>query len=168
MTTTPILTNVESTMVTLIEGMTIAGGYHYDWATCNQPDMALQEFPNALVELEPTENCLDEPLGADALSYIQEVSFKITARVKVPTEASVPNWAINNYLNEALDDLKRCFGRRDNLQIITDTGAFIILYRSSQRIIERAGDRFIPCKLETSWTVRYTQSREEPSQPGDV
>jgi hypothetical protein len=155
-------------MVTLIDTMTIANGYYYDWAACNQPDMALEEYPNAIIELEPNEVCLDEPLGADALSYLQEVYFKITARLKIPTEESIPNWAVNNYFNQALDDLKRCFGLRANLRSLTDSGAFIILYKSSQRVIERSGDRFIPGRLETSWLVRYTQDRETPYLPGDV
>lgn len=166
----PILTNIEATLRELIGTMTIANGYFFDWSlnSDNTQDMTLQSYPCAYIELSPEETCLDDVNGADANSYLQEVNFTIIAKVQIPCEDNNPNNAINPYLNKVLDDLKKVYGMRSNLQLLTDSGAFIILYKRSNRVIENAGDRFIPAYLNTQWILRYTQDRENPTLPGDI
>jgi len=67
---TPILTQIETNMQTLIEGMTVAGGYNYNWGTVNQRDYAKCKFPSAVIDLEPEELNMDEAGGMQADAYL--------------------------------------------------------------------------------------------------
>ena len=158
----PILSQIETALKSIIEALA-PPDYNYDWGTVNEPDMAHQSFPSALVELEPEETSLDDPNGAFAGAYYNEAMFRITVRGELSSEENVPNFAINDILNRALDDLKQAFGINYHLNDTANT----IMYRRSVRITEQAGDRFIPKRLETFWSVRYAQDRQNPTQPGD-
>lgn len=157
----PILTQAEENMAILVEGMTIADGYNYDWGTVNQPDLAKCTFPCAVIEMDPEETNLDEPTGVHAGAYLNEVAIKIRAVGKLDTEHTNPVFENNKTLNKALDDLKKVFGTNYSLNGTVDT----IMYRRSLRITKQAGDIFIPSELESHWIVRYTQDRQNVTQP---
>lgn len=154
----PILTNIEAGMVTLIEGMTTAGGYNYDWSTVNNSDMALQSYPAAEIFIDPEETCLDDFNGSHANAYYNEVEFKIITRTNLSAVDSTPTFKINEEFNKMLDDLKKLFGTN---QTVGST-ACIIMYRGSRRINKTNGDIFVPGDLETDWVVRYGQDRTSP------
>lgn len=163
---TPILTEVESAMKTLIESMTIdSGDYHFDWESVNELDMAKRELDDGrnaacIIELDPEETNLDDPEGVHAQAYANEVTFKITCWTKFYKETDNPIFSNNAELNKALDDLKKIFGINYTVSGTCD----MILYRSSNRVRRLVQDMMIPTKLETYWLVKYTQDRYDPSQ----
>jgi len=159
-----ILTTIEAAMKTLIDGMTVVGGYNFDWGDSNQPDEALVDandvFPMALILIENETNT-DLTGGVWASAYQNEVTFKIIVKDKLDAVQSVPNFAINDIHNKCLDDLKKLFGVNYNI----GNTCGVIMYVGSERIIdEENGDVFRPGHLETEWLVRYAQDRTDPTQ----
>jgi len=152
------LENIEGAIKTLIESMTIAGTFNFDWGTSNQPDAALNDkFPNALILILSEEN--DDPLGGShSQAYSNEVNFQIVVRGKMTAINTVPNFSMNTEHNKALVDLKTLFGKN---QDINDT-ANSILYQSMTRNISGSGDMFRPGDMITEWLVRYSQDRINP------
>ena len=158
-----ILTDIESNMKSLIEGMTIAGGYHFDWGGANIEDEAqVTVFPSPLVFLTDVRNLDDVDTGAHAQSYHQLATFQIVARGQLSSESNTPNFAINRLHNQALDDLLKLFGNNYHINSTCD----IIFFRSMSRDIQRTGDRFRPTIMLTNWDVYYQQDRVDPSQMG--
>ena len=86
---TPILTTVESNMVSLIEAMDTANAYNYDWGTADQHDAAHMRFPAAYIELEPEEENLDGPNGAHAGAYMNRTTYKITVHGEIDGETTL-------------------------------------------------------------------------------
>ena len=160
--TDPILTRIEIGMKEAIEGMK-PGTYNFDWGTVNEPDMAKQDFPSALITVEEEEN-VDEESGASALDYLNVVRFLVVVRARLQEEHNIPLYEINKELNLALDDLKKLFGITHSVAV----GACDqVMYEGMTREIERSGDLFIPKRMITRWRVDYSQDRSDPTQNGD-
>jgi len=159
------LENIEVAIENLVNGMTIAGGFNFDWGTSNEPDRALNDrFPNALIKRGIEEN--QDPLGSThSQAYHNEVDFQIVVRGKQATITKFPNVSMDTEHNKALIDLKKLFGKREN-QHLNDT-ANSILYRSSIPVLLKSGDIFGPSDLVTEWLVRYAQDRLDPTQPAN-
>lgn len=160
--TDPILTRIEVGMQEAIEGMK-PSTYNFDWGSVNQPDMAKQDFPSALITIEEEEN-LDEEDGAWAGAYMNATMFLIVVRARLQEEHNIPMYEINKELNLALDDLKKLFGVNYSVAV----GACdMIMYRGMSREIERSGDLFVPKRMLTRWRVTYTQDRTDPLVNGE-
>jgi hypothetical protein len=157
----PILTQIETNTAALIAAMTTAGGYNYNWETVNEEDLAKGEFPRACIYLEPEETNIDDANGISGNAYTNEAFFRIRVAGRLAEEKSTPMFEINKILNKALDDLKKLFGTNYSLGGVCDW----IWYKSSTRLPMKSGDIFIPKELDTFWLVRYTQDRQNPTQP---
>lgn len=158
-----LLTDIESNMKSLIEGMTIAGGYNFDWGAANIEDEAqVVKFPSPLVFLTDLRNQDDVDTGAHAQSYRQLSVFQIVVRGQISSESNTPNFAINPFHNDALDDLLKLFGNNYSINSTCD----VIFFRSMSRDIQRTGDRFRPTLLITNWDVYFQQDRTDPSIMG--
>jgi len=157
---TPILTSAEAAMVTLIEGMTEAAGYHNDWGTADQQDRANMTYPAAFCELLPDEANEDDPDGAHASAYLNRAEFRVRVWVE-QSLAENPVTAVNAEYNKCLDDLKKVFG--------TGAGSTLsgtvqhIQYLRSERINQESGDVETPGYMDTYWSVLYHQDRTYPS-----
>lgn len=154
-----IRTLIRSKIADLITGMLKIDGYSSDWTTCNQPDTALGDYPRALVFIG-NETCNDTEGGAFAGAYDCEADIEIVFDVQLSTEADVPFFAIDSLADDALDDLKRLFGRHISLDGI---GTLPILYRGATGEPYTDGDYFVTKRMMTRWAVRYMQSRTEPT-----
>lgn len=152
-----LLTAVEQGMTDAIEGMSIGGGYNYDWGTCNEPDAAKQNFPSAEITLEK-EKCLDDEGGVWADSYMIESAFVIRVRASLSNETERPAYEINAELNKALSDLKKCFGTNYHVSDSCD----LIMYQDATRIPDKTNDIFRPAYMDVRFLVRYTQDRQTP------
>ena len=158
-----ILTKAEDNINILISGITVAGGYNYNWGTVNQNDLAKCTFPAAMAELDPEETNLDTPDGIHAGAYLNEAGFKIRIVGQIPQETTNPVYEINKVLNKALDDLKQVFGTEPGASL--NDNVDLMQYQRSVRIGKMAGDIFIPKELETFWMVKYHQDRTNPRLP---
>lgn len=154
-----ILTAIENAMATAIANMDQAGGYYLNWGTVNEPDVAKQEFPSAIIVLE-NEECIDETDAAWSGAYNQEATYLIRVRAALENEETIPLFKINEILNRALSDLKRLFG----IHYVVSDRCETIMYQGSQRVTDNSNDIFRPAYLDTRWLVKYTQVRTDPSR----
>lgn len=161
----PIITDIENKAKTLIEGMTTAGGYNFDWGTVNEFDMTLQTFPSAEIFITRIDNLDLSNGGIHSNAYENEAFFEIRVRNQLSTETNDPNRNINTEFNKALDDLLEVFGLHTAVQ---DAGAQYFMFNGMRREYENQGDRFIPGVMITTWRARYSQDRQDPTQPGDI
>jgi len=162
---TTLLGQMEASMKTLIEGMTTTSGYNFNWTTVNNADYAQCDLDGghcAYIELDPEEINIDSDGGANANSYLNIDTFKITSFGRLSSESDNPVFDGNEDLNKQLDDLKELFGTYYNLNGEIGT----IQYKRAVRIKEPAGDIFIPKKLESYWDVQYAQDRTSPLTVG--
>jgi hypothetical protein len=142
--------------------MTVAGGYNADWQTVQQDDVTLGGWPRATVHLgEETSNDAEE--GTYHQVYACSADVLINIGVKLTTKAANPQYAIDDLLDEAIDDIKRMFGR--NLSI-GGAGTLPPLYVSCSTPDYATGDVFVTKTATMTWTISYLQSRIEPSQIG--
>jgi len=153
---TPILSRIEAAMLALIEGMTIAGGYYYDWGDCNERDMAIKDaYPNAEIYLSDEEN--DDDINGDhSNAYENRATFEIRVHGKLSAIQDNPEFSINAEHNKALDDLKKLFGTNYTVSDTCNT----ILYRGSRREKANHGDVLVPTILITTWEISYAQDRQ--------
>jgi len=156
----PILSNIEAAMKTLIDGMTVAGGYNKTWGDSNEDDLAKKDaYPNAEIRLIDEEN-QDEIDGGFSSAYANRATFEVTVHDKLTSVYDNPEYQINVELNKCLDDLKKLFGINYH---VSDT-VNMIYYRGMVRDEpEKAGDIVVPRKMVTTWMVTYSQGREDPT-----
>lgn len=158
-----LLTTIESNIATLIQGMTIAGGYNYDWGESNVVDTAkISVFPNAQIYLIDIDNQDDVDTGAHSQSYRQLGTFRIVVRGKLASVASKPKNAINAEHNDALDDLLKLFGNNYSI----DSSCDVIFFRRAVRDEQQSGDVYSDSDLVTSWDIYYQQDRVDPAVMG--
>jgi len=145
-------------MITLMESMTIVGGYNYDWGNCGDDDLAKQElFPASDLEWLIEEN-LDPIDGTHAYAYANQASFRLASWGQLPGEEAVPKRAAMSVLMKMLDDQKKLFG----INFTAMDTCQSVMYRRAEAIIQPQGDRFIPKKLISHWLVLYDQDRVNP------
>lgn len=157
---TPILTRIQDGMASKIGTISKSDGYFCNWGSINEPDIAKQEFPSAEITFD-NEDCLDETDSAWSNAYNQEAHFIIRVRAALANEETTPFYKINEELNKALEDLKRCFGIH---YTASENACEIIMYQGAQRINDNSNDIFRPAYLDTRWLVKYTQVRTDPSR----
>jgi len=162
MATQDMLTKIEEAMADNILAMK-EGSYFFSWGSVNEPDQAKQEFPSAEIMLD-NEECLDENGGAWNGAYQNRAYFDITvkARLQNETVSGQQVYAINEELNKALSDLKKCFGIHYDLDLCT-----VIMYRGTRRVTEPQGDLLVPKRMIVSFSVDYMQGREDPTTGAD-
>lgn len=154
-----LLTTIETNIATLIQGMTIAGGYNFDWGESNVVDAALVAvFPNAQIYLLDIDNQDDVDTGAHAQSYRQLGTFRIVVRGKLASVSSKPKFAIHPEHNDALDDLLKLFGNNYSI----DSSCDVIFFRRASRDENQSGDVYSDSDLITSWDIYYQQDRVNP------
>jgi hypothetical protein len=159
-----ILTAAEARMVTLIEAMTTAGGYNFNWGNCNEKDQAKKDtFPNAEIYL-PNEDGQDDPAeGVNANSYTNKTQVEIHVYGKNTTLTDNPEFSINAEYNKAVDDLKRVFNTDPSL----NGKVFTIEYLNWRREPKTLGEIITPSKLIARFVITYAQDRATPSLPSN-
>jgi len=157
-----IRTTIRDNIADLILSMTKVGGYNADWQTVQQDDVTLGGWPRATVHLGE-ETCNDAEDGTYHQVYACSADVMIDIGVKLTTKSPNPQYAIDDLLDEAIDDIKRMFGR--NLSI-GGAGTLPLLYVSCSTPDLATGDVFVTKTATMTWTISYLQCRTEPSQIG--
>lgn len=143
---------------TLIEAMTVAGGYYNNWGTCNIFDAALRKvWPEAVItyQLQAPAGDLSHYYGMLNAEFTMEVEAKI-----VPVDKGGSVKAVhesNSYLNTALADLIKLFLQNNGYLPLT-TEAVITFKEAYRETGLINGDVFRPSKLITKWNVHYLNS----------
>lgn len=159
---TPILTLAEAQLKTLIEDMSIATGYFFNWGTSTNPDEAAGTDLASLIEpVNPFEINKDNPYGAHSGAYLNECQYRVTVRPKLTSEQTLPNWEVRAFWHKAVDDLKKRFGLDDGSTLNGTVQHFA--YMRTLQYIERAGDVFKPGRIEVYFRCMYHQDRADPS-----
>jgi len=158
--TDDVLSRIEGDMATKIEAMS-SGPYFYKWGSVNEEDRAKQIWPSAEIRLIEEVN-LDEEGGAWSNAYMNVATYEIWVRATLEQEVADNYYAINERLNRALHDLKKCFGINYSL-----APCGLIMYQGMRRESERTADSLMPVRMITSWRVQYTQERSDPTNGGD-
>jgi hypothetical protein len=163
MSGTPIVDTIETTMISLIEGMDVSHGWNFDWGDVNDEDIVGLKFPVAIIDptdsLADKETCVDTLAGLSSLDYSNEILFTILVVGEMPEFSSNPNFECRSLLRKALDDLKMLFGINLNLLATCDN----IMYVGSQIEVGNRNDMQRPAKLRSIWKVVYSQDRRTPT-----
>lgn len=157
-----LITLMENKIAELIGAVT-STEYNFNWNGVIQGDIISAPFPSAKLELVEEKN-IDEPEGEDIVgptgafseAYYNAITIKILIGGTHQPSGPV---ADRNDLFKALDDLKRLFGIKYTLD---NSGASAMLYRGF-KLVDNNG-----LYMESSWLVRYYQSRKEPGQTAEV
>jgi len=162
----PIPVRIRNDMKELVQSMTIAGGFNFDWGTYNQKDLAKATFPCVKEAVtDPEEENVDDEEGVDAQVYQNERIFRLRVVNKISGGlADNPKDAIVDVNEKMLDDLKEIFGKNPNLK--DDSGAHSIRFQGMQPVDHHSGDVEKPWHMDTFWKVRYFQDRLDPRQIG--
>jgi hypothetical protein len=155
-----LLDYIELNMKVSILGLTKASGYNFDWLSVNQEDQTIGGYPRALIE-SPQETSLDDPNGASAGMYTNEVLFIIWVTGQQLIDASPnPNFTIRSNLRLAEDDLKKLFGTNIHVNGTCDD----IMFRGALIVKGDKNDVLKPASMQTQWRVRFSQDRQTPTQ----
>lgn len=160
---TPIITAIETQMKTLIEGMSISGGYQLDWAPINFEDRALEDqvaYDVFACVYWLREVNQDEPDGLHFQAYHNIAEYSIEVRCPLTSESTNPLFDARPRLQLALSDLKKLFGTYSSLNA---DNAAKTMYRSAE-ILDQGqvlGDRFTPYYLDARFHVWYFQDRQD-------
>ncbi len=162
---TPVLTNIRNEIKSMISGMTILGGYHFDWAAVNPSFFSAANLPSqaaaifALVEDNEEKN-LDGFGAVNGGMYTNDVEFVISAFPRPTPPTGTPYIDVcDAAIDLAVEDLKRLFGNKPCL----NGKAFNSLYSGSKKLFTNKED--IPCYVEFRLAVRYRQDRKQPQRP---
>jgi hypothetical protein len=150
------LTQIAAEIKTMIEGMTIAGGYYNNWGDCNILDAALRKnWPHAFISYQ-----LQQP-GTDLSHYYGMLNAEFTIEVEPKI---VPSGTVNSvldsdaYMDTVLADLVRLFLTNTDYSYLPLSGEAVMSFKEATRQNLRNGDVFRPGKLITKWNVHYHNS----------
>lgn len=163
-----ILTLQKQAIKSLIQSMTIMGGFNNDWSVVNNLNLAIGGFPRAEV-YRPKEQNLDPIGGISSLDYTNRVTYRIVVDGELPFSSDNPVFDIEDVFSDAVDDLKMLFGRAENRSVpIMIDGVLVgtmdsFLYNNFTQEY-KSTDQFIPTRLVTEWYGVYSQDRMTPTQ----
>jgi hypothetical protein len=156
-----IRTKIRENVATIIQGITIAGGYNNDWGSVNQTNPALTTYPCASVYVGAEDPAADVNTSFSD-SYQPTAKLAIVLDVKVTKPTSPTDFSSDSIIDEAIDDIKRAIGRNPSLN---GAGTLPPLFAGVEEPAPYStGSMFVIKRTKILWDVPYVQSRLEPSQ----
>jgi hypothetical protein len=159
-----ILTDIEDKIAELMQGMRVADGYNSDWGTSNIEDEAVVEregrWPNGIIDLDYTIENLDETDSTCANEYKDETIMQIKVRVKVDKDSSQPKYTQRIAINNAIEDIKKCFGKEENDRALMGVGAIFFMWQGCAKAVRTNADNLQYYDLNTFWKLRWAVDRE--------
>jgi hypothetical protein len=147
------ITTITGEIATLIDGMTTAGGYNYNWSQLNEPDKALQtSWPSAIVRYRK----FSKADGIEGLYGMCNAEITITIDQKITPSASVkPEFTADAALDNCLSDLMKLFGTNSITGYFPLSKEAFLSFVSAEKINTQRNDTFFPTKLETVWNCYF-------------
>jgi len=156
------LGTIQEAMVALINAMATSGGYWFTWGACNEVDHAKKTaYPNAEIYIGDEQNT-DGIDAAHATAYSNKITFNIHTWCKLLTVTDNPDFAIEELMDKALEDLKRLFGINNT---VSGT-CHLVQYRSFTKDLLKRGDIILAGRIVSVWDIYYIQDRLNPTQNG--
>jgi len=159
----PIITTTRAAIATILDSLTDTS-YNLNWGNNNEIDEAFIDWDkydaSGLVGWEGEDN-LDDPDGAHAGAYINNVLAMIRVRVPLKDQVDIPDYDIFERFELALDDLKQAFGG-------SNTNGYIYQYDNARAVRGITGGVFAPKYMDVSFHFEYTQDRTDPEIAGDA
>jgi hypothetical protein len=156
-----LLDLIEAKLKELIEGMTIAGGYNYDWGTVNSTDEANADYPLCNIIQGDEENVDDDAGGASTQSYDNIAFYDLVCKSQNQSTLPDPNFSIHSEFNKMSHDIKKLFGTQPNCQL--EGLAENVEYLGKTPKFHRSGDIFRAGDITIRIRVKYSQDRLEPN-----
>jgi hypothetical protein len=147
------ITTIAGEIATLIDGMTTAGGYNYNWSQLNEPDKAHQKtWPSAVVRYRK----FSRADGIEALYGMYNAEIIITVENKITPSTTVkPEFTADAALDNCLADLTKLFGANSITGYFPLSKEAFISFVSAEKINTSRNDTYFPTKLETVWNVFF-------------
>jgi hypothetical protein len=158
------LTDIAAEIAGLLQSITIANGFPFDFGTVNQPDQALCTFPSADITYSG-----DAPESATQAAYGYDVAqFVIKLIPANPNSNAVSNpnggvptpvHAIDAIIDTVVAALKqRVRFQQGNLPI---SGNAYMIYKGFKKTVEKSGDIFRPDSVLFNLEVHYQSTELE-------
>lgn len=158
----PIKTDIRNTLESLMDSMSIANGFYFDWGKYNR-DLALTNFPNYYIRF-PSEENLDFESGETNFGAYDNVCIvEISVQTKMQDSALDPQRLGEDELDKAEVDIKKLFA--DSGQIGSDlgnVGASSFMYMGYETEYFNSNDIYNPEKRIFKFRLQYTQDRLDP------
>jgi hypothetical protein len=148
------MTTIAGEIKTLIDGMTVLGGYYYDWSNINEPDSALKTtWPSAVIRYNK-ETAADGTIPSLYGFQNCEITIEVEGKIS-PSTTVKPEFTADGYFDNALSDLISVLSLTNNTGYMPLSGEAVISFVSSEKIKSKRGDTYHPSKLITTWNVFY-------------
>jgi hypothetical protein len=168
-----ILTRIETNGRALIETMTRANGYRFDWPEADNEDLAKSDIATdgsdaaAWFELVQDEEAVDASESYDSSSYHNRTKVRIHSAAYLASVGDNPKNDYRALCGKMIEDLKKLFGMNgtptaQHIAFWNDIGT--MNYADSRVEWFPDGSANMPGKLITEWTITYAQLRTDPSQ----
>ena len=156
-------------MYEMIETMTIASGYNYDWQVNKSGDrfFKAENSPRAHI-VEGDENNVDDIGGLGSNQYIDDLNFTITCKVAISDPDVSPenvSFEQSQLVSNMRDDIKKRFSSPaymcDQRQLRPEIvfKARTLRYLRSRSRIETEEGKFSTFRLECDIVVKYESER---------
>lgn len=154
------LSLIQSGLISVVESMTVSGGYNFNWSSTQQEDFSkISSWPHANIYLEPEETSTDDVGVPNINAFRNTAYFQIEAFNKLNIESSNSTFDIDYVLNDMLDDIKRMIGHYPTL----DGQVYYVAYKGSRRSASgQREDILLPKKLIVRLEIDYSQDRKQP------
>lgn len=154
------LTEIIAGMKSLIETITTANGYEYDFGTINETDNVKRKEPSAEITYDE-ETAISE---ASALYGFAIANITIKLRWSTEKVEDEPFYAIDARLDSLLRDVKQVLLRSSTPNTLPiDDNECVIVYQGFTKELNENGDIFRPKSLLTRWTIKYQEYITEQS-----
>lgn len=147
------LTTIAGEVKTLIDSMTVVGGYHYDWSELNETDAAQRTaWPSAVIRYK---TCDADSSSINALYGFANAEFTIECDYKItPSTTDKPEFTADGKLDSAFADLMKLF-TQNNTGLLPLSKEAVITFKNSEKVDNKNQSTYRPTKLVTKWNVFY-------------
>ena len=147
------MTTIASEIASIIDAMSVVGGYNFNWSNLNEPDSASKTtWPSAIIRYnneKPAYDTIPAIYGFHNCEVVIEVEYKIT-----PSTTVKPEFTADAGLDMCLTDLRKAFGR-GSTGYLPISGSTVLTFISSEKIRNTRADTYKPVKLVTTWNCFY-------------
>jgi hypothetical protein len=149
---TPVIINdIVAEVEDLLQGITVANGFDYDFGTINDPTCSDPIYPSAEI-IQGDEQALPAPMGIFRFSQIE---LQIKIRAQLDHSVDHPTHEIDAEANKVLTDLKKVLSYPTTGALVLTNSTATIQYSRSARELSPAGNVYVPGVLNTFWTITY-------------
>jgi hypothetical protein len=158
------LTDIAAEIAELLQSITVANGFSFDFGTVNQPDLALCRYPAADITY-----LSDAPQATTQAAYGYDVAqFVVKLVAQNPNSNAVSNPAAGiptpvHAIDEVIDTVVAAMKQRVRFQqgYLPLSGNAYMIYKGFRKTVEKSGDIFRPDSVLFNLEVHYQSTELE-------